>query len=152
VRGKSRRKTSWLERLDERNQLWADGLHPEVTVHTAVYGLVSIRLMLPEAHEGRPRAELRMRLYGQPESDRTTAPGATWRARLIAAFFSLSSPRSVPGHNHRIFIVVVCSLVGQQITTLLRERWFNLAEGEARIEHFRAHLSSGGTMPDAPSR
>ena len=142
---------SLLQRLDDRNQRWAERLHPEVTVHSSVYGLLSIRLLLPQRHEGQQVGQLPS-LFGRAKWDRTTAPGEELRAHILGSFFALRSPQSVPGHNHRIFVVVVSSLGGDQIGLLSRERWFNLSEGQTRIEQLRLHFSSGGEFATTPAR
>ncbi len=110
---------SLLQRLDDRNQRWAERLHPEVTVHSSVYGLLSIRLLLPQRHEGQQVGQL-WSIFGRTKWDRTTAPGEELRAHILGSFFALRSPQSVPGHNHRIFVVVVSSLGGDQIGLLSR--------------------------------
>ena len=70
----------------------------------------------------------------------------------MSTLFALAAHQSVPGHNHRIFVISVASLGGEQIESLVRERWFTLAEGQARIEQIRAHLAAGGAIRTIPSR
>ena len=84
--------------------------------------------------------------------DRTTAPGATIRAYAVSTLFALAAPQAVPGHNHRIFVISVVSLGGEQVELLVRERWFTFAKGQARIEQIRALLAAGGSLSAIPSR
>jgi hypothetical protein len=112
---------------------------------------VSIRLTLPQRREGYPVGHVPP-LFGWSQWDRKTAQGDEIRARLLGSFFALRAPQSVPGHNHRIFVVVMYSLGGEHIGVLIRERWFNLLEGQKRIEQLRAHFSSDGELSNMPQR